>query len=98
MAYTLKAIDAVCNYEFEDKEAQRPDWGKAFITKKIGAESSAVDGVTEKAFLEKMDRAGIEHAFLIAVKCGSADHRIHRHVPYERVAADRKSTRLNSSH
>lgn len=87
MAYTLKAIDAVCNYEFEDKEAERPDWGKAFITKKIGAGADAVDGVTEKAFLEKMDRAGIEHAFLIAVKCGSADHRIHRHVPYERVAA-----------
>ena len=87
MTYTLKAIDAVCNYEFEDKEAARPEWGRTFITQKIGAESSAIDHLTPEAFLEKMDRAGIEHAFLIAVKCGSADHRIHRHVPYERVAA-----------
>jgi len=34
-----------------------------------------------------MDRAGIEHAFLIAVKAGSAMHKIHRHISYERVAA-----------
>lgn len=87
MAYQLKAIDAVCNYEFEDKEATRPDWAKKFITEKIGADATAVNGVTEEAFLEKMDRAGIEHAFLIAVKAGSASHVIHRHVPYERVAA-----------
>jgi hypothetical protein len=34
-----------------------------------------------------MDRAGIEHVFLIAVKAGSAMHKIHRHISYERVAA-----------
>jgi predicted TIM-barrel fold metal-dependent hydrolase len=34
-----------------------------------------------------MDRAGIEHAFLIAVKAGSSMHKIHRHISYEKVAA-----------
>ena len=87
MTYDIKAIDAVCNYEFDDNELRRPEWSKTFITEKIGADPSAVAGYTDKSFIEKMDRAGIEHVFLIAVKAGSAMHKIHRHISYERVAA-----------
>ena len=87
MTYDFKAIDAVCNYEFDDNELRRPDWSRTFITEKIGADPSAVAGYTDASFIEKMDRAGIEHVFLIAVKAGSAMHKIHRHISYERVAA-----------
>ena len=87
MTYDIKAIDAVCNYEFDDNELQRPEWSKTFITGKIGADPGSVAGYSDKTFIEKMDRAGIEHVFLIAVKAGSAMHKIHRHISYERVAA-----------
>ena len=33
-----------------------------------------------------MDRAGVEHAFLIAVKAGSTHQKIHRRISYEHVA------------
>lgn len=80
------AIDVVCNFEFEDADVDRPEWSKTFITGKIGADPSNVGSFTPETFLEKMDRAGVEHAFLIAVKAGTAAHRIHRRVPYEKVA------------
>ncbi len=86
MAYDFQAIDAVCNYEFNDSETERPDWSKTFITKKIGQSPEAIGSFTPESFIEKMDRAGIDHAFLIAVKAGSANHKIHRHISYERVA------------
>jgi predicted TIM-barrel fold metal-dependent hydrolase len=86
MAHALKAVDAVCNYEFNDAGTERPEWSKTFITKKIGADPSVVGGFTPESFMEKMDRAGVEHAFLIAVKAGSAHHKIHRHISYETVA------------
>jgi predicted TIM-barrel fold metal-dependent hydrolase len=86
MAYDFLAIDAVCNYEFDDSGTERPAWSKAFITDKIGADESSIGSFTAESFLAKMDRAGIEHAFLIAVKAGSAMHAIHRHISYETVA------------
>lgn len=87
MPYAIKAIDAVCNYEFNDSETERPEWSRTFITKKIGADPSAVGSFTPESFIAKMDRAGIEHAFLIAVKAGSTHHKIHRRISYETVAA-----------
>jgi hypothetical protein len=32
VTYDIKAIDAVCNYEFDDNELRRPEWSKTFIT------------------------------------------------------------------
>ncbi len=87
MTYDFPAIDAVCNYEFDDADTERPDWSKTFITKKIGADADVIAGFTPESFIEKMDRAGIDHVFLIAVKAGSSSHKIHRHISYERVAA-----------
>ena len=85
MAYDFPAIDAVCNYEFDDVE--RPAWSKNFLTKKVGAENTSIGRFTPDSFLEKMDRAGIDHAFLIAVKAGSSTHSINYQVSYETVAA-----------
>lgn len=80
------AIDVVCNFEFRDADIERPEWSKEFITGKIGADAAMVGSFTPETFIEKMDRAGVDHAFLIAVKAGSTDHRIHRRVAYEKVA------------
>lgn len=84
-AYPILGIDAVVNLEF-GPSPKREGWQREFLTDKIGAEEQRVSGVTEDDFLAKMDRAGIAHAFLIATKAGSAQHRINRRVPYEAVA------------
>jgi predicted TIM-barrel fold metal-dependent hydrolase len=87
MSYAFKAIDAVCNYEFSDSEIERPEWSKTFITDKIGSTAENIGTFTDEGFIAKMDRAGIEHAFLIAVKSGSTQQKIHRRISYETVAA-----------
>lgn len=75
----VPAVDAVCNFEF----AARPDWSQDFLTKKIGAEA---EPLTVESFLARMDAAGVEHAFLVAAKAGSSQHKIHRRVSYQQVA------------
>ena len=86
-AHTIGAIDAVLNYEFADPDVERKGWAKTFIEGKIGAEPERITGLTIDAMLAKMDRAGVEHAFIIAVKAGSALHTINRRISYEKVAA-----------
>lgn len=85
MSYPFGAIDTVCNYEFNDPDALRPRWASTFITEKLGGEQDRL-GQTPEAMLERMDRAGVEHAFLIAIKAGSAQSTINRRIPYEKVA------------
>jgi predicted TIM-barrel fold metal-dependent hydrolase len=80
----LGAIDTVVNYEFG--EFERTGWSANFIRGKIGADEGRIKGVTPESFIEKMDRAGVEHAFIIAVKAGSAMTAINRRIPYEKVA------------
>ena len=80
------AIDAVCNFEFPDPEVERQPWLETFFTDKIGADGAVVGALGPDEFIAKMDRAHIEHAFLIAVKAGSAQHAIHQRIPYEKVA------------
>ena len=82
----IKAIDVVCNFQLDDPEVRRPAWSQDFLRNKIGADESAVLGLSEQELLEKMDRAGVEHAFLIAVRSGSSMHKISRQIPYEKVA------------
>ena len=53
MTYDIKAIDAVCNYEFDDNEQRRPEWSKTFITEKIGADRARA-GYTASV-IEKKD-------------------------------------------
>jgi predicted TIM-barrel fold metal-dependent hydrolase len=82
--YNVGAIDTVLNYEFG--EFERTGWSANFIRNKIGAEEDRIKAVTVDSMLEKMDQAGVEHAFLIAVKAGSAMTTINRRIPYETVA------------
>ncbi|RDC71216.1 amidohydrolase [Rhodovulum sp. 12E13] len=86
MGYEFGAIDAVCNFEFDMPGIVRPEWSKTFITEKIGMDGDVINGYSVDGFIEKMDRAGIDHVFLIAVKAGSASQKIHRHISYELVA------------
>jgi len=83
----VQAIDIVCDFEFADASVERPDWSKRFITDKVGGDPAIFDDVTPEAYIEKMDNAGVEHTLIVATRAGSADHRIHRHIPYEKVAA-----------
>ena len=83
----IGAIDVVCNYEFTDERLPNPAWQQQFFEEKIGKRTlSAVRGFTPESFIAKMDADGIDRAMLLAVKAGSADHRIHYRVPYEIVA------------
>jgi predicted TIM-barrel fold metal-dependent hydrolase len=80
------AVDAVCNFEFPHPDVVRPDWLDDFFTKKIGAKETIVNQLSVAQLLEKMDRARVQHAFLIAVKAGSAAHAVNQRIPYEAVA------------
>lgn len=84
--HDVQAIDAVCNFQVNDPEVQRPAWSRDFLRSKIGVDPAIVAGLAPEALLEKMDRAGVAHAFLIAVRAGSASHRVSRQVPYGKVA------------
>ena len=86
VSHAILGIDAVVNYEFADPSLERKGWQKAFITGKIGANEGLIAGLTPEALIEKMDRAGLEHCFLLAIKAGSAHHSINRRIPYEAVA------------
>jgi predicted TIM-barrel fold metal-dependent hydrolase len=81
-----RAIDAVVNPYTPDIAALRPAWSKEFLGGKIGVPGQDVDGVSLPEFLEKLDRAGVERALLVAAKAGSAQHAISYQIPYERVA------------
>lgn len=86
MSELVRAIDVVCNFEFPDDDIARTGWARQFITEKIGTDSTLIDDFTPETFVEYLDRAGVEHAFLIAVRAGSYLNKISRSVPYEKVA------------
>lgn len=82
----IGAIDVVCNFEFTQYGVSRPSWSREFLTDKVLANPDLLDGFTPEQLIEKMDNAGVERAFLIAVKAGSESHRIHHRVRAEMVA------------
>ena len=77
------AIDIMCNFEFADPDVVRPDWYEGFIGDKIGGGRAEI---TPAELIDRMDRAHIQHAFLLAEKAGSTDHRIHKRIPMASVA------------
>ncbi|MCC5869112.1 MAG: amidohydrolase [Gammaproteobacteria bacterium] len=79
------AIDAVVNIWTDDALAVRPDSLRGFYVDKIGTAETTYKGVSLEQMLERMDAAGVERAFLIAVKCGRDGLRSHFRVPYEVV-------------
>jgi uncharacterized protein len=82
----IRAIDIVVNPYTPEIVRIRPSWSKEFLGGKIGAAPELLEGITVEDFLAKMDRAGIERAFLIAVKAGPAYDPISFQLPYEKVA------------
>lgn len=85
MSHDVRAIDAVVNLWTAEVHAIRPN-RDAFFGGKMGVKAETLQGVSHEEMLRRMDAAGIELAFLIAVKAGSTQHRAGHHIPYEMVA------------
>jgi predicted TIM-barrel fold metal-dependent hydrolase len=73
----IGAIDAVVNIWTEEALKVRPDWAGEFFSGKMKAKNSLI---------ERMDSAGIDHAFLIAAKSGRPGLKGCYHLPPEIVA------------
>ena len=83
--YDIAAIDAVVNIWTPEALTVRPK-REAFFSGKMRVKKSTVDGVTHEDMLRRMDAAGIERAFLVAIKAGRLGHPACCHIPYEMVA------------
>ena len=80
------AIDIVCCYYTpEALNAGHSSLDKYFKTQ-IRMAPESRDGVSIPDYLKKMDRAGIERSFLIAVRAGDLNVRGSYEIPYEMVA------------
>lgn len=86
MDLSIKAIDCVVNPITPEIMATRPAWSKTFWTQKIGRKPEDLMGLTHDKMLAAMDAAGIERAFLLAVKIGRLGLPGSWHLPYEVVA------------
>ena len=84
--FDVLAIDAVVNLWTDEALAVRPGALRGFYVDKIGTEEKTYEGVTLERMIERMDAAGIEKAFLCAVRCGREGFHSHFRVPYEVVA------------
>lgn len=81
----LGAIDAVVNIWTPEALKGRPARDE-FYTGKVKVDRGTFEGISLKSMIERMDRAGIERAFLVAAKVGPIGHRACYHVPYKLVA------------
>jgi predicted TIM-barrel fold metal-dependent hydrolase len=64
----------------------KPKWRKDFIGGKIGADAEILEGLPLEKYIERMDRAGIQMAFIAASRSGSKGHPSNWQLPYEMVA------------
>jgi hypothetical protein len=81
-----QAIDAVVNIWTPEALRHRPGWRDDFFVGKMGVDQTTSDGVPVDQMLARMDRAGIETAFLIATRAGPVGHPSCYRIPYELVA------------
>ncbi|MBI4233316.1 MAG: amidohydrolase family protein, partial [Chloroflexi bacterium] len=80
-----KAIDAVCNLSTPELLAKRKhEW---ILQERLHRPDNVRRGLTLEQLVEKMDRAGIDKAFLIATKMGSKYEGFMDSTPYEEVYA-----------
>jgi predicted TIM-barrel fold metal-dependent hydrolase len=86
MTSRIKAIDAVVNLWTPEVLALRPKGREAFYQDKMRVSENTDGGLSLEAMLERMDRASIERAFLIAHRCGPVGPRACWRLPYEMVA------------
>jgi predicted TIM-barrel fold metal-dependent hydrolase len=80
------AIDIVVGLYTPEVVAMRPAWGREFFGEKIGVGEGTLGGVPLDEYVARMDRAGIERSFLVAVRAGPAWDPISFQLPYEIVA------------
>jgi uncharacterized protein len=80
------AIDIVINLHTPEVLPLKPKWRKDFIGGKIGADAEILEGLTIEKYIERMDRAGIQMAFIAASRSGSKGHPSNWQLPYEIVA------------
>ncbi len=83
---SIGAIDAVVNIWTEEALKVRPDWAEEFFSGKMKAKNSLMAGLTLEQMIERMESAGIEHAFLIAAKSGRPGLKGCYHLPPTMVA------------
>lgn len=86
MTTDVKAIDAVCNLFTPEVVASRPGWTQEFFGGKIGVDDETLQGIGVEHMLEKMDRANIQHALLVAPKQGTPGHPSNWRLDYGEVA------------
>ena len=82
----IQAIDAVVNIWTDEALSHRPAWKDGFFVGKMRVTRETAAGLTHEQMLGRMDKAGIERAFLIATKAGRLGHPSTYHLPYEVVA------------
>ena len=78
------AIDIVINLHTPEAVAERPP--REFLEEKIRVDHEALTGLSEEGYIERMDRAGIDMAFITASKSGPIGAPASYHVAYEMVA------------
>lgn len=83
--HDIQAIDIVANIWTDEANAYRPD-RRAFFVDKMRVQEDTHRGVSLQDMLDRMDRAGVERAFLVAIKSGRVPHPACYHLPYELVA------------
>ena len=81
----LRAVDAVMNLWTPQALAARPNWGKSFFVDKMKAKDSLMTGLSLEELIDRMDEAGIGHAFLFAPKSGRVGLPGCYHLPPELV-------------
>jgi predicted TIM-barrel fold metal-dependent hydrolase len=86
MSDEYRAIDAVVNIWTEEALSVRPDWGPEFFVGKMKAQGGLMGGLTLEQMIERMEAAGIGHAFLVAAKSGRPGLPGCYHMPPEIVA------------
>ncbi len=82
----VRAVDAVVNIWTQEALRHRPDWWAPFLTEKMRVDAETAAGLPLADLLARMDRAGIEKAFMIATRAGPAGHPSSYRIPYELVA------------
>jgi predicted TIM-barrel fold metal-dependent hydrolase len=80
-------VDVVGNFPFLGADVDLPEWSKAFAKQKLNVDPSLFNTMNVPGFIDMMDAAGVAHVFLIAIKAGSASHRIGFQIPVANVAA-----------
>ena len=79
------AIDIVCNL-YTPREVRLGQTGiDATFKKQVRMSAKMRKGITISDYLKRMDRAGIEHSLLIAVRAGDLNVRGSFEIPYKRV-------------